>query len=462
MISFFPRVLVISILASLSMSIQAQTDQTDTTNLQSNTDSIPYMKLLQKEFTRITTGQSTNFGSYASYDVKNNTLILAGHVPLGDSSNLNFEVKGGIDEGIAPLFRGFKVNPNTSIKVQYNRNAYNNRIPIEANSTQMKNYRHSVDSLKTSLEEKEFEYEISLLNLKLEKKQKEREVLKCQKECARLEADSLPGMDIGIDSLNIRNERLLHDIQLLEMKIKKLDNDDEWARQMMNARREKYAAEKKLLNSLYLTGFKLRWLSFYGTVYSSSFYSFRDSLSFDEQVIKQQRLSWEIGSRYNFYTQENAQSNPNFYSIGISYLHYNNFNDLNKFTLIDKEEFGTAPLIRSVSSSKTVYVGEYVKNKSRIMLDFDMYLFFTKKSSIALHLNPQTSWHLDNISRSSLIIGCLFSLRDRKDSKSVINAEIFFQSDDLQVTFPDADFSCIHNGGIGLRFTFPIVFIKTR
>ena len=108
-----------------------------------------YKSLLDREFTKILTGQNTNFGTYATFSTKDEIASLAGNIKIKDESSLNINLKGGVTEGHVPLINGEDVNSNITLNLQFNLGLYKNlEKEIQSDATKRKNYEYSVDSLK--------------------------------------------------------------------------------------------------------------------------------------------------------------------------------------------------------------------------------------------------------------------------------------------------------------------------
>lgn len=231
-----------------------------------------YKSLLDREFTKILTGQNTNFGTYATFSTKDEIASLAGNIKIKDESGLNINLKGGVTEGLVPLFNGEDVNSNITLNLQFNLGLYKNlEKEIQSDATKRKNYEYSVDSLKIVIKKAKDELVFAKQKTELEIKQKEEMLIKLGKIDLKLIADPLR-REIKKDSIDIQTKQLNIDIGILKSKVKGIDSN-EIARQSKNLDDQLVKFNTAKLEKLGLLSYNINWLSFYGRLNNKSFNS---------------------------------------------------------------------------------------------------------------------------------------------------------------------------------------------
>ena len=78
-------------------------------------------KLINQQFGNLITPQSNNnIGNFASIDLKEAEVNFAGNMVFKNGSILGIKAKGGVSDGLLPIFSNTKLNTNFGIDVQYN------------------------------------------------------------------------------------------------------------------------------------------------------------------------------------------------------------------------------------------------------------------------------------------------------------------------------------------------------
>lgn len=462
---------------------------------------VPYQKLLDREFTRILTSQNTNFGTFATIGIKDDIASLSGHLPIRSSSNLAINFRGGVTEGIASLLNGEKVNPNISVGLQYNIGVYSTSNTLRADATQVLNFLNTVDSLDIVTQKKREEidllekklksnqlqnnFEIKQQNRKLDELNRTKSAIlnkgdlkKVDPKLARL-VDSL---DVVFSATDLKLDQLLNDSVSLSSQIANLSKAMV-ARQKQNAEASKVSKFNRELEKLNLIGYKLRWFAFYGKLNNRTFNLFNPDLDYSDQIIKTSFNGFEIGASYNIYRLDDLPRKPKspdkskrpdkvsvndffrklslgtyYSSAAVSYLREDNFGDLTKRNLSQKQTASITPTSRTIEDNRTIYLGDYSKSLSKVRLSYDLYWFFVNNQSAALHLNPSSRISFDERTKFDSVIGLLVAFRNQEKDKSIINAELFYDLKDITKKSENDEDELVDRSSLGIRLNFPIYF----
>ncbi len=135
-----------------------------------------------------------------------------------------------------------------------------------------------------------------------------------------------------------------------------------------------------------------------------------------------------------------------------------NFDDLTKQTLIQKQVVSPIPNQRNIESTKTVYSGEYQTGISKLKVSFNSYWFIGYNKAFAFHFNPTIRTDLKGDTKTDLITGFMIAFKNQEKKKSIINAELFYNMKDLFHKSENEDDQFSDRSDIGIRLTFPITF----
>jgi hypothetical protein len=429
--------------------------------------SIPYNKILDREFTRILTGQSTNFGTYAALGTKDDIASLSGHIPVKNKSSIGINMRGGVTEGIVSLLNGEDVNSNISFGIQFNWGIYNytkKKNFLLADATQMQNFLNTVDSLsqitiqsRDKIDDTKQEINLSLRKKELSIKQKNRELTNLINQRKEIIAN------ISLDSINVLILTMENEVRQLKRDTSYLNHqllnytDDMIARQKQNLENNKVQKYNNESKNLSLIAYNLKWFSISTNLQNRTFTQFDDSLDFDHQLNKRTFNNFELGINYNQYHLRDKAFGSYYFSVGASFLYEDNFNDLNKITLNQKQVISTSPSTRSIESTKTVYSGDYLNGISKLKVSFNSYWFFTYKQSFAFHFNPSFRTKFNDI-KLDLIAGFLVGFENQDKKNTILNAELFYNMKDLFHKSINEDDQFSDRADLGIRLSFPINF----
>ena len=466
---------ILFVLISIACNAQVNpvTAKQDPLTVQLNSVDIEYYKkLLDREFTKILTGQNTNFGTYATLSTKNEIASLAGNIKIKDESSLNINLKGGVTEGIIPLLNGEDVNANLSLNIQFNLGLYKDlrKNIIEADATSRLNYFSSLDSIRAVRDKAKEELKLTKQKIELEIKQKREKLAKLPKldSIYRSKIADPTRREIKRDSIKLQKDQLNIDITYLQKKVDKVIAD-EISRQGQNLDDKVRKFAKARFEKQELLAYSIKWFSLYGNLNNRAFNTFDETAVYENQVNKVNFNQLEFGFAYNIYNLRDKSpvidSKPNwvnrrtyYFSIGAAYLLNDNFDDLTKKTLNEKQDISPSPNSRSLSETKTVYLGEYKRNLSQLKASANLYWFPTYNQTFAFHVEPSFRTNFEEKIKFDNIVGFLLGFKNSEKDKNVINVELYYNMKDVFKKSESEDDQFSDRSSIGLKLNFPITF----
>lgn len=206
-----------------------------------------------------------------------------------------------------------------------------------------------------------------------------------------------------------------------------------------------------------MAGYKLQWLSLGYNVKNTSFKLFNPLNSFDDQILKDHFVSHGLSLTYSFYNLSDKEWKSRFISFIIEGALEDNFSSLTKVTINEKDSFNNADDTRYGTEQYIAYTGSYRDNLETVRLNFDYYQFFLKNNFGAIHLFPQYVIKEKLKPQMNFGLGIVFSFKDKDNTSSTVNAELYYKSTDLaNVSGSDKEF--FKRGDLGIRLSFPIKF----
>lgn len=428
-----------------------------------------YSKLLDKEFSHVLTGKNTESGSVASLSTESDIATFSGHFRLGKRSNINITAKGGVTEGIIPLISGGKTSSNISVGLRYNLGIYKHINNIYVDATKFEQFRmkeHELIALNSKkiaeIRIRKEKLELDLLNKTLELDKKTISLKEANASTAPKNPDPIKYKYLQ-DSIISKRKQLEYDIAVInnELDLLKYDlanfkeSDTSILMQVADeAMSEEYKKEWMKLN---LIGYNLKWWSFGINLNNRSFKSFADSLSFDDQITKNNFNNVEILIARNRYNLNPDKRLCTFYqSYGLKLSYEDNFDELTKTEVADLDTISLTPTLRTVTSKQTVYTGEYNRDNVYYTFFYDLYWFLNQNQTLAIHINPTFK---DNSNRKdekfNLLTGIMVGFQDKEDDKNIINLELFFKMKNLFGKYDEGE-SFSDRTNLGLSLNFPI------
>ena len=219
-------------------------------------------------------------------------------------------------------------------------------------------------------------------------------------------------------------------------------------------------AIKPLYKKLEIIRYQLRWFSIAATVRNRSFQLFDSTQVFEKQLIAKSPTNLELGLSMHHYTVSRKVFGSFYSNFSLTFSNDGTFDDLVAIKVDDRKTFLNNPVSRSAGNQITGYIGNFESFRESFRVSWDYYHFIDPNRIFAIHLNPV---YFDNTGTSNLTVGFLMGFRDTKDTKNIINAELFYNMQDLfKPDGPEGETERLtERSTLGIRFTTPIVF-KTK
>jgi len=200
-----------------------------------------------------------------------------------------------------------------------------------------------------------------------------------------------------------------------------------------------------------------RWVTFNIGFSRQKYYTYDVTKAFDDRIDKQLLDAVDLGIFYNYFHQNFLNGRIIYGNIGISRVKDNNTADLST-TDISQETAtsnGTG-VTRKVTNKYSAYTDTIVEYNSW-KINANLYYLFGNRDKSGVHVFPEFEIRngLDNVWNGG--IGYIFSFKDKKDTKTLINLEAYIKFIDIGNVRRDASFFYNRNSigvSVGLPFNF--------
>jgi hypothetical protein len=200
---------------------------------------------------------------------------------------------------------------------------------------------------------------------------------------------------------------------------------------------------------------------FWGTVNlgfgRKKYYTYDSKLPFEDQISKRILDAVEIGGAVNYFYHA-AESKRTFYgNLGLSRVRSNNIDDLSATQVDEVTQSAGGSTARTVKNSYSVYTDPVVEFKTW-MYYLNLYYMWGKKDKCGLHVFPSYEDRQDLTNTWNAGFGYIFSFKDKKDNKTIINLEAFVKFLDID-NKAKADSRFYERNRIGVSVGVPFNFI---
>ncbi|PSL02226.1 hypothetical protein CLV48_1108 [Cecembia rubra] len=420
-------------------------------------------RLINQKFANLVNPQSnTIIGNFASIDLKEAEVNFAGNILFKNGSILGLKAKGGVLDGLLPIFSNSELNSKFGLDLQYNFLDFRKKSIQYFNEDftrlQKKKLKITQDHALKAIEiehgnlENELNIEINRIESEIKKKENSMEVLiKLINSNEGLNRDSLNFQRKKIQmelskqetELNYKKNQLLN-LPSKEAQLFELDN---WrAKELRNAESE-----------LKIYGFKLAWFSIGYGISNNSFRLFDPSLPLESQVTRSNFVGHVFKLNYNIFRLTPAPYESYFISIGAGISLDDNLPSLRRIELSDSRNYGINPNDRVSTSKYNVFQGLYQSNLLTASINGDFYYFLFEDNKAAIHFFPEQRIAKGIEPITNLGFGFLLTFKDQSNLKNIINAEVYANLFDIADN-RNSEINLLSRSSYGLRFTFPINF----
>jgi hypothetical protein len=445
-------------------------------NITTTTDTLTsreFNDIINKQFSNLITGRITNtIGNFAALDIEKTKVNFAANHIQKNGNVFALNASGGISDGFFNIFNNSELNTNVSLDLQYHFINRKKRLKIVYDYFQNKELKNKENEIK----------EIYSKDSLFIANKHERNILLMDN--FRLESlkDKLGGKRASLinnrisinnnDSLSIVNayiDSLDYEISLIDLKTKSINNklkvisDTTWIddNKLEIGNKRADALDRVDRRNLDIKGFRFAWLSIGYMVRRDVFKIFNSSLDFSNQIRNENFISHEFRIQYSIYHWSDDYFKTYFVSGGISYGYKNNISDLNKTEISEVTNYGVNVNDRTTTETYTAYVGEYINGQNQLNGCADLYYFLFSKNQVGVHFYPQVRLTKGQKPIYSIGFGLLFPFKDKKNEKSIVNAEIYYNWVDISKSTENS-YNLFKRNNIGLRFAFPINFNPER
>ncbi|MEQ3656260.1 MAG: hypothetical protein ABNH00_10390 [Dokdonia sp.] len=416
----------------LSISVQAQNTLSEEQSKALN------RTLINREFAKVAGGGSeSNLGQYASLSTDKNVLNLS--VYLNSTRNLlKLNVSAGTKDGIASLFSNGEFNKNVTLGLDYT-------------FWLTDRTRGAIDWLAK--------------NSGLIK------VAKDEAAAAKFEITAAATRDKAYAAAESKRQKAIQNIQgltsdaqqtaLATIEASYNQEVEKATFTYFNETNKKNTAVKKVKEALldipaYLI--KGQFFKISGAVGYNDVNLFDGSLALAKQIDSERYIVPKIGVSYHLIrspeknrTREHARYN--YFNFGADVSWDTNLAGLKKVTVRDTDEISES---RSTYTETIAFQGAFKEGILTSKLYTEYYYFFDQSIPIGIH-GIATQTMIDGLKPvSSLRLGTIFTLANKKKDKPAINFEVFYGINDLFKNQNER--SLFRKNIIGIQTAFPIAF----
>lgn len=427
-----------------------------------------FNKKLMLVFGQLATGQQSAsvLTNYADADILNGKISFNGTAALGKQGRhfLSIGASGKINNSVADLFNGFKLNNNTSVDVRLHNRLFTrfyyqekDAIELRQNIRHLASRRHyndiaaGYDSIAT----------VAFINREASIRKALGDSLRRLRQIVNDAATGAPGNTANQPSIDLLRQRfytlLLDSISskrrsdsanLIYTTPKRFENLRKKNKEEMEAKVEELELAAPF-SSIHLVWFTLRINPF-----RQKFYLYDSLQSFSSQLNDSLFTSAYYGGELSYYYWSNHRSFSVYANIGGGYQKENNLDSLDTYEVVDTREEEVGSQNRKVSSKYSSYLGDY-REFSSWRIYANLYIF-SKNNKAAIHVFPELRLWENGPTIFNTGIGFVMSFKSKKEEKTIINAEPYIQWLDLSNQLKSGIRDNFRKNQIGIRVGLPI------
>lgn len=451
-----------------------------------------YDTIIQKQFTRIVTGQSpTNYSNYVSFDPIDANFSANAFFNITKRINSNINVKGGLLENkiSSILYTDGNINTTSSADIKFNLRI--DKMWVTADSKDIIFLKRQKALLKTKLNNDTIlavmKVELYPLNLAVLRK-KNTEINDSIKK-----TDSIIGFinnkfkDCTDDACREVKSNLLYKpnnkkIEFINDRMKTsfqidsisqlyyLDQINEHSEEYIDLGGQKYNYRMKIKNdikenydknvlklekNLKIPSINIFWITPIGGISDQSFKSYDSKALFDNQIKTNSLISYNYGLDFNWFRRDSSFRQCIFINAGGQYKFTNNLTDLTSFVINQQTLISNNNINRTLKKDYTVYADSLVKKYYAVYVYINYIEFFGKRQTNAIHINPTCEYRNTAEDVYSGLIGYIHSFNNSKSGKGILNTEIYVKFNDISNALKSDDVF-EKRIQIGVSFALPI------
>jgi len=399
-------------------------------------------------------------GNFASLDLLEPEIKLAGNTVFNNGSILAIRVKGGSDDGLIPLFSNSKLNTKYGFDAQFNfldfrkkTITYENKSYSEFIKQQEKihqEYKNKLIEIKNEKQKNELNLDlVETENEILRKENAIKDIIKRIEKASGLTKDSLT-----LQKKKSENELEVHtsELEFKKEQYKSFPSKNTLSLESFKIRENEL---KQARSELKVDEFKIGWFSIGYGISNHVFRLFNLYLPSDRTVVRNNFVAHSINLNYNFFKFSPVSYQSLFVSTGIAFSVEDNFSSLTKAEINETKHYTSDPDDFMIINQYNIYQGFYKKNLQTITLNADFLYFLFENDKGALHFFPEhkTAKGIEPV--TNLGFGFLLAFKNNNLTANKLNAEIYADLFDIANNRNSVE-KLLSRSSYGLRFTFPI------
>jgi hypothetical protein len=387
-------------------------------------------------------------GNYLSTDFKDNSISLSGAMLNDNGTILGINVNGAYKDGLLPIFSNGKLLNKFSIDLRYSILSFNkNGIICDDDSLSEFVQKYLDVDKKFNLKSDIYLKFDSLKSLDKFNK------LTFEKDTLDRYLNSYKGRLSQLDSAKFA-------YHITELKAK-IDSINDVVEQDYYSKKNAFYSsrnieKKKLLNSLNIPvkGISMGWFTTGLNIGRKSFKLFNPNTVLTDQISDLEFINFAFDIQYSYYNWNYSSFGSYYFNIDASFNYDDNFSSLSSITVTDTKNYGINPGDRTTVNKIDAYTGNYLKYQKLLRFKGSLYKFFLNNDQIAIHFSPEIEFLKTSKPVINIEAGLFFQLKSSKDLSSIVNAEIYYQFNDI--TKIQSETFYLESSNLGIRITFPI------
>lgn len=450
--------------------------------------------VLNKALGNVASGQETgtSLANHAAFDPSAGSFLLNGYVPIfynNDSSAkrisfLNFKIAAGLIDGTAAkLFENTKLNSDVSIDLKYNFSlgwkgiSYlgSEKIKLHTQLAILDAQKKS-DSIKilANYDSATLLTKIRSINWSITVLENNRDTLKKKLDSVLVKTSLFLGSPPALDSLKLYADSASKLITALDKaknditestfkrdSIQQVIKNNNVLATLQNRENNKAYAQKKSDQALTtkLTSIHFGWFTTGFALNKKTYFTFTDTATFDNQIVKGELDAFNISLEYNYYKQWFDRNRILYLNTGLIKRKYNNLTEFSTTTVNQTRTITNAAgdIQRTITKKYDAYTDPVEEFRS-VLVYANVYYFIGKRAPLGFHLFPEIDFRSNKKNPINVGIGGILALKDEKKEKNILNVEAYLKFKDVGNAL-DSEDKFHKRIQIGIRVGLPIKLI---
>lgn len=203
---------------------------------------------------------------------------------------------------------------------------------------------------------------------------------------------------------------------------------------------------------------RFTWATITLGISRKKFYTYSATKAFGEQIGKEQLDAPEVGLAIHHYSQDFLNGRIFYGNVGFSFSEKNNTALFSTIEVTDENNTSEGAITRKATNKYNAYTDNIFQYSSWLLYAHGYYLFGMESKS-AIHLYPEFEIRVSEKSLWNFGVGYIFSFKDKKDGKSILNLEAFIKFIDMgNIQHADSKFYNRNTIGVSVGLPFNYIF----